>query len=426
VNGPSALAAKRIHPADPPGTADKPGETFFSHEEAAAPATRSAPGVETSAEWDLLLAGSSPDPVRHAPQRLRSILQRSPQWDCFLRLADHHGTSSLLYQNLLRVGDGLPTSVLATLRRRYEANIHKSLYLTRELIRILDCLAPLAITVIPYKGVVLSENLYGDMALRQSGDIDLFVRARDVARVKSVVHDLAYTPRLAIPAALDAAYLASGYECTFDSPAGCNLLELQWSLQPHFYAVNFDMDGLFQRAVAASVSGHPVPTPSPEDLLLVLSVHAAKHVWGRILWLCDVAQLLKRQNLNWPWIVARAKECGIERILRLTLLLTKRLLGAPLPAAMDNAILADRAVLAFADEIGVSIARGVSYEQDQWSYFHLMMRLRERWTDRIRFLTRLTFTPGPGEWHALRLPAPLFPLYRAVRLARLAARFARG
>ena len=41
----------------------------------------------------------------------------------------------------------------------------------------------------------------------------------------------------------------------------------------------------------------------------------------------------------------------------------------------------------------------------------------------MRFLTSpRIFTPGPGEWAAVRLPRPLFPLYRLVRLSRLAAR----
>jgi hypothetical protein len=35
-------------------------------------------------------------------------------------------------------------------------------------------------------------------------------------------------------------------------------------------------------------------------------------------------------------------------------------------------------------------------------------------------------TPGPGEWETMRLPRAAFPLYRVVRLARLASRFARG
>jgi hypothetical protein len=168
-----------------------------------------------------------------------------------------------------------------------------------------------------------------------------------------------------------------------------------------------------------------VKTPSPEDLLLVLSVHAAKHVWGRLIWLCDIAQVLKRENLNWDCVQVRAREFGIERILAVTLLLAKRLLAAAIPAAMVKSILEDGAAQALADEIAANLAGGVSYNIEQVSYFRLMMRLRERRADRWRFLGRLTFTPGPGEWEAVRLPRVLFPLYRVVRLGRLAARFAR-
>ena len=202
------------------------------------------------------------------------------------------------------------------------------------------------------------------------------------------------------------------------------MLELQWALEPHFYAVDFDMDGLFKRAVNVTVAGRRVKTPSAEDLLLVLSVHAAKHVWGRLIWLCDIAQILKLGNLNWDWVQAHARKFGIERILHVTLLLVNRLLATAIPAAIEKLIFADRAARAFADEIAVAVAAGVSYEEEKLSCFRLMMRLRERRVDRFRFLTRLTFTPGPGEWDAIRLPKVLFPLYRAVRLARLAARFA--
>ncbi len=343
-----------------------------------------------------------------------------------LRLADNHGTSSLLYQSLSRVSDMVPSAVLEALRQRYEKNVYKSLFLTNELIRILDCLEAIGIEVVPYKGVVLSEVYYGDMALRQSGDIDLFVRSRDVARIKSAVRELGYIVRVPIPEDAEQDYIASGYECTFDSPAGKNLLELQWALQPRFYAVDYDMDGLFERAVNVEVAGRRMKTPSSEDLLLVLSVHAAKHVWGRLIWLCDIAQLLKLGNLNWDSVQARGRAIGIERILHVTLLLVNRLLATPIPAPVEGPIRDDRAAGVFADTIAVDVGRGVTYEEQQVSYFRLMMQLRERKADRLRFLTRLTFTPGPGEWDAVRLPRRLFPLYRLVRLARLASRFARG
>jgi hypothetical protein len=385
-----------------------------------------APTTSVALEWDLLLAASSADPDGSALDRIRCLLEEPVDWDAELRLADNHGTSSLLYRNLLLLADMVPSSTLASLRQRYEGNIYKSLFLTRELIRIVDCLDRLGIDAIPYKGVVMSEVYYGDMALRQSGDMDLFVRKRDVGRIKSALRDLEYTTRLVIPDEVLEDYIAAGYEWTFDSPAGPNLLELQWALQPRFYAVDFDMDGLFERAVKVTVAGRPVKTPSPEDLLLVLSVHAAKHVWGRVIWLRDIAQILQRENLDWDRVQVRTGELGIERILRVTLLLANRFLGTAIPAAIERAVLADHVARGLAEEIAAALAAGVSYDTGRTSYFRLMTRLRERRADRVRFVSRLAFTPGPGEWEAVRLPGALVPLYRIVRVMRLAGRFARG
>jgi putative nucleotidyltransferase-like protein len=387
---------------------------------------QSALTVEVVPEWSLLLAASSPDQRDRDLNHIRPLLDQPLDWNATLRLADQHGVTSLLYQNLAPLHDVIPPAVLASLRQNYERNIHKSLFLTRELIRILDCLDGLAIDVIPYKGVVLAEAYYGDMALRQSGDMDLFVRREDVTRIKRAVRALGYTPRVLIPEDAEHAYIDSGYECTFDSAAGINLLELQWALQPRFYAVDFDMDGLFERAVTVSVADRYVKTPSPEDLLLILSVHAAKHVWGRLIWLRDIAQIVKRQNLDWDGIQSQSQELGIKRILHITLLLMHRFLATPVPAPIKDAVIADRAALDFTERIAASVAAGVRYEEEKLSYFRLMMRLRERPLDRLRFLARLTFTPGPGEWEAVRLPKSLFGFYRLVRLGRLAARWVKS
>jgi hypothetical protein len=375
-----------------------------------------------------VLAASSAAPSESRLGSIPSLLRQSgpnqpTYWEGVFRLADHHGTSSLLYRKLSGLGDGVPSSALELLRQSYEQNVHKSLFLARELIRILDCLDVLNIQVVPYKGLVLSDVYYGDMAMRQSGDMDLFVRKRDVAQIKRAVCELGYVQRAPIPENAEADYIASGYECTFDSSLGKNLLELQWALQPRFYAVDFDMDGLFDRAVNVTVAGRRMKTPSPEDLLLVLSVHAAKHVWGRLIWLRDIVQVLQLGNLNWDCIQSRAGELGIQRILHITLLLANRLLAAAIPEPINNAVLGDHAAQAFAKEIAAGIATGVLYEERQFSYFRLMMRLRERRADRVRFLARLAFTPGSGEWQAVGLPKLLFPLYRMVRLGRIASRF---
>jgi hypothetical protein len=337
-----------------------------------------------------------------------------------LQLAEDHGISSLLYQKLAGLGDAVPSGALEMLRRQYETNVHKSLFLARELMRVLDLLDGLGIEVIPYKGVVLSEVYYGDIAMRAAGDIDLFIRRHDLGRIKEAVRELGYTPRVAIPKDAEKDYIASGYECSFDSPVGKNLLEVQWALQPRFYAVDYDMDGLFERAVKVTVGGRCLETPGAEDLLLVLAVHAAKHVWRRLIWLCDIAQILKRVKLDWDHLQKRAREVGIERILHVSLLLANRFLGTEIPVEIEPA------ARGFVEEIAGSVAAGVIYEEQKVAYFRLMMRLRERRADRVRFLARLTFTPGPGEWETVRLPRSLFPFYRVVRMVRLAGRLAGG
>jgi hypothetical protein len=315
---------------------------------------------------------------------------------------------------------------MSALRNRYQINLHKALFLSRELIRIVEHLSELGIEVMLYKGVALAEMAYGDIALRHVGDIDLLIRLQDFPRIRDAVRELGYTSHLALSAAEERAYLKSGYECAFDGAAGPNLLELQWAVQPRFYAVDFDMAALFQRAVTVSVAGHPMKTPSFEDLVLVLSAHSAKHAWGRLVWLCDMARIMSIPTLNWTWIASQAKELGIVRILRVTMLLANRLLVATIPAAAQASLPEDPGAPALADEIQTHIASESVFNVESLAYFRLMMRLRERPLDRLRFLERLALTPGPSEWQAVRLPAPLFPLYRLVRLSRLAARFVRA
>lgn len=381
-----------------------------------------------AAEWSFLLAACSEISREEKIDRIRLLSRKPLRWNLLLELAERHGAQPLLYQTLVGIEDAdvVPPAEIFAWKQRYQLNLHKALFLSRELIRIVDCLSALGIEVLPYKGVALAELAYGDIALRHAGDIDLLIRPPDFPRIRETVRELGYTPHLAFSEAEERAYLKSGYECAFDGAAGPNLLEVQWAIQPSFYAVDFDMDALFQRAVKITVAGHPMKTLSSEDLLLVLSAHATKHVWGRLIWLCDIARIMALPALDWTWIASQAKALGIVRILRVTMLLANRLLGSTIPPAAQASVPEDSGALVLVDEIQTHIVDEAAFNVESLAYFRLMMRLRERPLDRLRFLQRLALTPGPSEWQAVRLPAPLFPLYRLVRLSRLAARFLRS
>jgi hypothetical protein len=160
------------------------------------------------------------------------------------------------------------------------------------------------------------------------------------------------------------------------------------------------------------------------DLLLALCVHAAKHVWLQLSWLCDIAQLAKSPHLDWTAVQTDARRLGIERIVNVNLLLAHKLLEMPLPSVISKGIIEDNSGTGLVDEISAIIKRSAHYDTESIAYFRLMLHLRERWQDRARFLSRLAFTPSVSEWNAVRLPKSLQPIYRVVRLSRLAKRLA--
>ena len=404
------------------------------------PATRPA----LNPEWSILLAACSvacsanARPADHRPEsdgqendrqqklsRLWPLLRQTVRWKALFALAEKHGAQPLLCHALLSLNDALPADQIACLKQSYQANLHKNLLLSRELIRIVQHLRSSGIEVMPYKGLALAEEIYGDVGLRQAGDIDLLIRASDLPRIRQAVGELGYTPHAPLSVTQERAYLKSGYECAFDSAAGRNILEVQWATQPRFYAIDFDTEGLFDRAVTVSVAGQPFKTPCFADLLLILSAHAAKHAWGRMIWLCDIARLMNSPTLDWNWIGSQATKLGIVRILRISMLAANRLLEAAIPPAARACLPQDSAASVLAEEMETRVTSDSAYNVESFSYFRLMMRLRERRRDRLRFLARLAFTPGPAELRAIELPKPLFPLYRLIRLSRLAARMLR-
>ena len=343
-------------------------------------------------------------------------------WQRVLLLAEHHGVTPLVYRALRDVAEGIPPSIQDELRERYEHNARRNLVFVGELVRVLDCLEAHAIDAIPYKGPVLAEAVYGDLALREFYDLDVLLRPADFARATEALKSLSYVPNVQLSSAQQRAYLRSGYECAFDGPLGKNLLEMQWAIVPRFFSVNFDVERFFQRATLTKIGDHPVKTLCAEDLLLTLCVHAAKHGWVRLCWLRDIASLSQLSDLDWDRVLADAKTLGILRIVTVSLTLAARLLGVNIPDSVAGRIQMDATIPKLSDRIAADIPESEAYSTESLEYFRLMMKLREHLSDRLRFGARLAFTPSVGEWEVVNLPAPLSPLYHVVRLFRVAER----
>lgn len=387
-----------------------------------APISDSPYTVVFNPELDLILACCGEDSSGERSSRIQKILRHGINWARLIQLAERHGVVPVVYRRLSAAVGVSETGLLEPLRQLEKLNAHRSLWLTLELLNIHRHLAARGLEVLPYKGPVSAEILYGNVAMRQFSDLDLLIRSRDLPAIKSALAELGYHPALHLTPPAERAYLKSGYEYTFDGAHGRNLIEIKWQVLPRHYSIDFDVSAFFDRAVQITVEGQRLRTLCDQDLVLVLCVHAAKHAWMQISNLCDIALLARSQGLDWTALNREAARLGIARIVAVTFALAQELLGETPPVEINLA--GDSCIEPLAHRILQSIVSDAEFDPESIPYFRLMADLRERRRDRMSFLWRLAFTPGPGEWSAIRLPGPLFPLYRGVRMYRLAGRLA--
>jgi hypothetical protein len=375
--------------------------------------------ADTTKEFDFLCACAG---VELGPERVDRIAHWSESgidWSELLRLAEHHGVLPLLARNGIAHAPGLPPEIEQSLRSTFDANVRRSLWFASELVRIADQFEKNHLRAIPFKGPVLAESAYGDVALRNFGDLDFQISPADFERAKQALGELGYRPSKEMSPGVERFWLRNGYERAFDSAAGKYLVELQWRPLPRFYAVDLRVEELLARSGRTSLGGHGMASLSAEDSLLVLCLHAAKHLWMRLIWICDIAETLRTQVVDWPLFRARASELRILRMVGVSFWLVQRLLSFELPGPAQEIADGDSRVRNLGEEFVARLARSATYDFESTEYFRWILKLRERRRDRARYLWRLTWTPGEGDIAAVRLPEALFPLYRVVRAVRL-------
>src|ERR1051326_5918676 len=156
-------------------------------------ATIEAPGPAATPHWrflrqlcpqtQLLLccARATMDPG-HA-SLTQELLNERIDWQRLLRKARQHHVLPLLCKQLSALGVAMmPEPVLKQLRTIFAANRRRNAFLAGELIRIVEIFERSGIPAIPFKGPALAVEAYGDLSLRQFGDLDIIVPKEDVAR----------------------------------------------------------------------------------------------------------------------------------------------------------------------------------------------------------------------------------------------------
>lgn len=384
------------------------------------------PFTPPNPEADLLLTCARVQLHTTQRQHLHDLLSRPLDWNRILSLAARHGLLPLLALHLQALAaDAIPVIVLEQLRAHQHAVALRNLGLSGELVRVLRLFDEQHIAALPFKGPTLAQFAYGNPALREFGDLDLLLRPSDVPRARSLLVDQGYRSSYALTPAQEQAYFAYQGQIPLEKPERA-IVELHAALAPRMFPFDLGLAHLWPRHGVVTLLGQPVVAPAAEDLLLILCMHGAKHLWKNLGWICDVAELLRvHPSLDWEQVRHEARRLRSERMLRLGVHLAERVLHAPLPPEVSHEARRDAAVRTLAERVLRHLL-----DDREWTpgglesaAFHL--RLREQPRDGLRFCASLLLTPTLADWKALSLPSPLAFLYYGVRPLRLLGKYLR-
>jgi hypothetical protein len=289
-----------------------------------------AAGMNTEQHILCLAARTTLEPI--AERQLIDLLRGPIDWERLWAQGHLHEVLPLLTATLRRLATQapIPTPWMEQAQRRYYATMLRNTALADELLRVLAAFQQAGVAALPVKGLVLAETLYGSLALRPLGDLDVLVRPTDLPRARAALSELGFA-QAAEPG------FENAYHPFHDPPyyrravGGPICLELHWGLwASHFFQL--EPDALWQRAVPAQIHGATLSILSPEDTLLHLAIHRSRSAL-RLRFVCDVAELLGRHRatLDWEYLLLQAQAAGARTTMFYTLALAADLLEAPLP-----------------------------------------------------------------------------------------------
>lgn len=230
-------------------------------------------------------------------------------WNLFLQLTKHHRVHPIIYSQIKKVDrKWIPQHVIDALRRGYYKNTFQMLYLGREMEQISRLFTENDVRMLVLKGPVLAVDLYGDVSLRTSVDLDILVPLDDLDKVKKILIDIGYINEEFFSTELDA-WKWRHHHLDFVHPQSRIQLEVHWRLNPG-PGKEPGFNELWERRRTSSLTSYPVYYLGREDLFLFLVTHGARHGWSRLGWLLDIDKILKQKpNLDTLYKLLRKYHC---------------------------------------------------------------------------------------------------------------------
>lgn len=334
-------------------------------------------------------------------------------WDVFSRIIATHQLRPIIYRVLSTVSEHIDPQFLSHLKQDTLKIASGNLVRLDEMLKIHSALVEAGIANIPYKGVLLSQFLYGDFVTRETGDIDIMIRAKDISRAYNVMSACGYKPAHSIDLAFVDRFIKTESELMFVKHLASRLVkvEIHWEVTHDMMDVRVSVEQLFINAKGQVLLGKPVQTLDVKDLLVILMTHhGVNDVWRTFRHVADIAAFLEKDEtvLSAPQMSNRFVDVGLSKTSAIGVQLCYDLFGvgaaSPIQSTREyRAILHE--LLNFSPLDRNKLSAGNIRRQ---------FRLRDSFADKLRLAlgyVKVAFTPNVRDVETVRLPRSLHFLY---------------
>lgn len=228
----------------------------------------------------------------------------------------------------------------------YEATATRISAYMQEIDRVAAALAERSIPLIALKNSGITRRLYEHPGASPMGDVDVLIGPRDFHTAHTVMEQLGYSLKfrnIHEKNDIDEAFAGGGAEYSITLPEGEHLwFELQWRpiagrwIRPEQEPKAED---LLHRASRSADSD--VLLMSPEDNLLQVCLHTAKHTFVRAPGFrlhTDVERIVETQPIDWDVFVRRVRDMRVCTAVYFSLAMAASLLGTNIPQSALSAI----------------------------------------------------------------------------------------
>lgn len=370
---------------------------------------------ELSIEMQLLLALIRVENIEDVAAIPEKLFEQS-DWNSFIELARHHRVYPYLYNKLKGVTeDRIPSIVIRIFLAEYRRNTFLMLHLSGEMEIVEKALSENSIRALYLKGPVLAQDLYGNLSLRTSCDLDLLIPISELNRAEALLITLGYTKDDYIHTVLND-WKWRHHHITFFHPEKGVKVEIHWRLNPA-PSKQPNFEELWKRRRTSSLSKQPIYYLGREDLFLFLVSHGARHGWSRLRWLLDIKQLIV-QELDADFLTSLLRKHSYLHIGGQALVLVSGLFKVPIPHELFSIMNTRRAerlgyeAMFYLKRIVSLHSNPIPDDVDRYHKRHMFTLLTKR--QKLQFVLSFLF-PYPEDAETLPLPKALHVLYVPLR-----------